>query len=202
MEPTPTPPFTQSSSSESENEDICDMLSAGGGVREDCFREQRKHLITVKMESLMEKKIDLLMGQPGVVGVCVCGANGLPLSAKGSLKPDVAPLASQLLAFCSQLEPTSSVSPEVSLVSDHGKVCSSIQFLYAKMSQVNVNLEFSGGCEFLVGNQKQHKISIPSTEDFVTVGDVVRYVNDVMLKEQAELHNGDLVTFISTLHGG
>ncbi|KAK5965666.1 Ubiquitin modifier 1 [Trichostrongylus colubriformis] len=102
------------------------------------------------------------------------------------------------------------------------------------MSKVNVNLEFSGGCEFLVGNQKRHEVSIPSDEDFVTVGEVLSYVKDVMLKdcdrrellidegkirpgvlvlvndcdwellgcEQAELHNGDLVTFISTLHGG
>ncbi|PIO59108.1 hypothetical protein TELCIR_19440 [Teladorsagia circumcincta] len=52
-----------------------------------------------------------------------------------------------------------------------------------KMSQVNVNLEFSGGCEFLVGNQKRHKVSLPTSEDFVTVGDVVSYVNDVMLKD-------------------
>ncbi|PIO65093.1 hypothetical protein TELCIR_13252 [Teladorsagia circumcincta] len=61
--------------------------------------------------------------------------------------PEVAPLASQLFAFCSQLEPTSSVSPEISLISDHGKV------------------------------------SLPTSEDFVTVGDVVSYVNDVMLKD-------------------
>ncbi|VDO42806.1 unnamed protein product [Haemonchus placei] len=150
------------------------------------------------MESLMEKKIDQLMGQPGMVGVCVSDANGLSLSSKGSLKPEVAPLASQLLTFCSQLEPSSSVPPVVSVTSDHGKV------------------------------------SIPCNEDFVTVGEVINYVNDIMLKdcnrrellicdgtirpgvlvlvndcdwellgcEKAQLHNNDLVTFISTLHGG
>ncbi|XGW18025.1 hypothetical protein V3C99_002546 [Haemonchus contortus] len=102
------------------------------------------------------------------------------------------------------------------------------------MSNVNLNLEFSGGCEFLVGNVKRHKVSIPCNEDFVTVGEVINYVNDVMLKdcnrrellicdgtirpgvlvlvndcdwellgcEKAQLHSNDLVTFISTLHGG
>nr|CDJ93190.1 unnamed protein product [Haemonchus contortus] len=74
------------------------------------------------MESLMEKKIEQLMGQPGMVGVCVSDANGLSLSSKGSLKPEVAPLASQLLTFCSQLEPSGSVPPVVSVTSDHGKV--------------------------------------------------------------------------------
>ncbi|KAK5971991.1 Ubiquitin modifier 1 [Trichostrongylus colubriformis] len=74
------------------------------------------------MESLMDKKIDQLMGQPGMAGVCVADANGLPLSARGSLKPDVAPLASQLLTFCSQLEPSSSVTPEIVLSGDHNKV--------------------------------------------------------------------------------
>ncbi|KAK6054895.1 hypothetical protein COOONC_07599 [Cooperia oncophora] len=74
------------------------------------------------MESLMEKEIDLLMGQTGVLGVCVSDASGLPLSAKGSLKPEVAPLASQLLTFCSQLEPSNSVSPTVCLTSEHSKI--------------------------------------------------------------------------------
>lgn len=102
------------------------------------------------------------------------------------------------------------------------------------MGGVDLNLEFSGGCEFLVGNQKQHKVSIPCNEDFVTVAEVICYVRDEMLKdcnrrelliegetirpgvlvlvnecdwellgcEKARLHPGDLVTFISTLHGG
>ncbi|XGW13410.1 hypothetical protein V3C99_000053 [Haemonchus contortus] len=74
------------------------------------------------MESLVEKKIDQLMAQPGIVGVCVSDANGLSLSSKGSLKPEVAPLASQLLTFCSQLEPSGSVPPVVCVTSDHGKV--------------------------------------------------------------------------------
>ncbi|WKX98617.1 hypothetical protein Q1695_013923 [Nippostrongylus brasiliensis] len=102
------------------------------------------------------------------------------------------------------------------------------------MGVVQLNLEFSGGCEFLVGNQKQHQISLPCDEDTINVAELLRYVRDVMLKdckrrelliegetvrpgvlvlvnecdwellgcEQAELHNNDLVTFISTLHGG
>ncbi|KJH47786.1 hypothetical protein DICVIV_06139 [Dictyocaulus viviparus] len=102
------------------------------------------------------------------------------------------------------------------------------------MNNVNLKLEFSGGCEFLVGNQKEHEVSIPSDEDFVTVSDVLGYVRDVLLQncdrhdlliegdtirpgvlvlvnecdwellgcEKCHLHNGDVVTFISTLHGG
>ncbi|CAJ0600085.1 unnamed protein product [Cylicocyclus nassatus] len=102
------------------------------------------------------------------------------------------------------------------------------------MGKVNLTLEFSGGCEFLVGNQKEHKVLVPCDEDTLTVLELIRYVKEVMLKdctrsdmlvdggtvtpgvlvlvnecdwellgcEKAELHNGDVVTFLSTLHGG
>ncbi|KAJ1347778.1 hypothetical protein KIN20_002934 [Parelaphostrongylus tenuis] len=102
------------------------------------------------------------------------------------------------------------------------------------MGEVSLVIEFSGGCEFLVGNKKEHQVSLPCDEDFVTVADVIRYVRDVMLQEsdrrdlliqgetirpgvlllvnecdwdlldceKCQLHNGDVVTFISTLHGG
>ncbi|KAK6741027.1 hypothetical protein RB195_009090 [Necator americanus] len=102
------------------------------------------------------------------------------------------------------------------------------------MSGVNLKLEFAGGSEFLVGNQKEHNVTVPCDNDSLTVSELIQYVNDVMLKdstrkelliegktvrpgvlvlinecdwellgcEKAELHNGDLVTFLSTLHGG
>ncbi|EYC18570.1 hypothetical protein Y032_0027g1591 [Ancylostoma ceylanicum] len=105
---------------------------------------------------------------------------------------------------------------------------------YIVMAGVHLNLEFSGGCEFLVGNQKEHKVTVPCDGDSVTVFELIRYVKEVMLKdcnrsdllveggtvrpgvlvlvnecdwellgcEKAELHNGDVVTFLSTLHGG
>ncbi|VDO94009.1 unnamed protein product [Heligmosomoides polygyrus] len=135
------------------------------------------------MESMMEKRIDHLMAQPGVVGVCVSDANGLPLSARGSLNTDVAPLASQLITLCSQIEPMNPVVPQITLTGDHGKVTlSKHEDLIMAMGGVDLNLEFSGGCEFLVGNQKQHKVSIPCNEDFVTVAEVICYVRDEMLK--------------------
>ncbi|KHJ90094.1 hypothetical protein OESDEN_10067 [Oesophagostomum dentatum] len=103
------------------------------------------------------------------------------------------------------------------------------------MGEVHLRLEFTGGSEFLVGNQKEHEVSVPCEGDTVTLFELMRYVKDVMLKvglsskryafengtvtpgvlvlinecdwqlldcEKTELHNGDVVTFLSTLHGG
>lgn len=36
---------------------------------------------------------------------------------------DVAPLASQLITLCSQIEPMNPVVPQITLTGDHGKVC-------------------------------------------------------------------------------
>ncbi|RCN29093.1 hypothetical protein ANCCAN_25154 [Ancylostoma caninum] len=52
------------------------------------------------------------------------------------------------------------------------------------MAGVHLNLEFSGGCEFLVGNQKEHKVTVPCDGDSVTVFELIRYVKEVMLKEK------------------
>ncbi|KAL6727609.1 hypothetical protein Aduo_009472 [Ancylostoma duodenale] len=82
------------------------------------------------MESKLEKKVDHLMTLPGVTGVCVADSNGLALSSRGSLKAEVAPVGSQLLTLCSQLEPSSPVPPQVTLLSDHGKVCTFHPFYY------------------------------------------------------------------------
>uniref|UniRef100_A0A0K0DKM3 Ubiquitin-related modifier 1 n=1 Tax=Angiostrongylus cantonensis TaxID=6313 RepID=A0A0K0DKM3_ANGCA len=133
------------------------------------------------------------MERPGTLGVCVSDASGLSLSTRGSLKSDVASLGSQLLTLCSQLEPSSGVIPEVYLLSDNCKyflfrsviVCPMDileQAFRATMAEVSLTIEFSGGCEFLVGNKKEHKVSFPCDEDFVTVADVIRHVKDVMLK--------------------
>ncbi|EYC18568.1 hypothetical protein Y032_0027g1591 [Ancylostoma ceylanicum] len=51
------------------------------------------------------------------------------------------------------------------------------------MAGVHLNLEFSGGCEFLVGNQKEHKVTVPCDGDSVTVFELIRYVKEVMLKD-------------------
>ncbi|CAJ0600092.1 unnamed protein product [Cylicocyclus nassatus] len=74
------------------------------------------------MESKLEKRVEEIMSMPGITGVCVADSNGLSLSAKGSLKAEVAPLGSQLLTLCSLMEPASALPPQVSLLSDHGKV--------------------------------------------------------------------------------
>ncbi|EPB76978.1 hypothetical protein ANCCEY_03946 [Ancylostoma ceylanicum] len=62
------------------------------------------------------------MTLPGITGVCVADSNGLALSSRGSLKADAAPVGSQLLTLCSQIEPSSPVPPQVTLLGDHGKV--------------------------------------------------------------------------------
>ncbi|EYC18567.1 hypothetical protein Y032_0027g1590 [Ancylostoma ceylanicum] len=74
------------------------------------------------MEAKLEKKVDHLMTLPGITGVCVADSNGLALSSRGSLKADAAPVGSQLLTLCSQIEPSSPVPPQVTLLGDHGKV--------------------------------------------------------------------------------
>ncbi|VDL84435.1 unnamed protein product [Nippostrongylus brasiliensis] len=79
------------------------------------------------MESLMETKIDHLMAHSGVVGVCVADANGLPMSARGTLNGEIAPMAAQLITLCSQLEPSNPTPPQVTLMAEHAKVTFSKQ---------------------------------------------------------------------------
>ncbi|CAJ0573506.1 unnamed protein product, partial [Mesorhabditis spiculigera] len=93
-------------------------------------------------------------------------------------------------------------------------------------------LEFSGGSEFLVGNQKVHQVSVPLESP--TVRGLIRWIKEHLItdrardtlfvsedsvrpgvlvlvnecdwelcgKDDAILKEGDVVTFISTLHGG
>ncbi|GMT04247.1 hypothetical protein PENTCL1PPCAC_26421, partial [Pristionchus entomophagus] len=101
-----------------------------------------------------------------------------------------------------------------------------------EMTETCLTLEFTGGSEFLVGNQKIHQVSICGEDltirsvliwlketllkncdriDLLLEGDAVRpgvlvLVNDtdweLLDEERTQLKNGDRVTFISTLHGG
>ncbi|CAJ0957793.1 unnamed protein product, partial [Mesorhabditis belari] len=96
----------------------------------------------------------------------------------------------------------------------------------------SLTLEFSGGSEFLVGNQKEHKVSLPidqptvsqliqwikkeiltdhNRDDLFVMDDSVRpgvlvLVNEcdweLLERNETILKDGDVVTFISTLHGG
>lgn len=96
---------------------------------------------------------------------------------------------------------------------------------------MKITLEFSGGLELLFSKQKSHVVDIQSTEG-LRVADVVVWARDNILTERpelfmkgssvrpgilvlvndcdwelcgtlsAELQEGDVVTFISTLHGG
>uniref|UniRef100_A0A1I7WJ44 Ubiquitin-related modifier 1 homolog n=1 Tax=Heterorhabditis bacteriophora TaxID=37862 RepID=A0A1I7WJ44_HETBA len=99
---------------------------------------------------------------------------------------------------------------------------------------ISVTIEFSGGSEFLVGNQKEHSVQVPLVEGKLTVTNLLEWIRDVLLKDcdrpellldgntvrpgvlvlinecdwelmdKAETHlkGGDVITFISTLHGG
>jgi len=97
---------------------------------------------------------------------------------------------------------------------------------------LNITLEFSGGAELLFGNQKRIKVSLEKQEqewslrslimyitenllqerkaDFIS-GDTIRpgilvFINDedweLHYKEDYEIEQNDVITFISTLHGG
>lgn len=100
------------------------------------------------------------------------------------------------------------------------------------MSQLPITIEFSGGAELLFGNQKKHEISLPVRETEWSIGDLLPWMRDNMLKERPELflQDGsvrpgilvlvndadwelmdtvkyiirpkDKIVFISTLHGG
>eukprot|EP00191_Tetraselmis_sp_GSL018_P017285 CAMPEP_0177584332 /NCGR_PEP_ID=MMETSP0419_2-20121207/3837_1 /TAXON_ID=582737 /ORGANISM="Tetraselmis sp., Strain GSL018" /LENGTH=96 /DNA_ID=CAMNT_0019073859 /DNA_START=119 /DNA_END=405 /DNA_ORIENTATION=- len=96
---------------------------------------------------------------------------------------------------------------------------------------MHLKLEFSGGMELLFGNQKAIDADIPEQQG-LTVGKLLVWVRDNLLTErpelfmkddtvrpgvlvlindtdweitgqlETELHDGDNVVFISTLHGG
>ncbi|VEN64802.1 unnamed protein product [Callosobruchus maculatus] len=100
------------------------------------------------------------------------------------------------------------------------------------MAVLQIGLEFGGGAEILVGNQKVHEISLLITDKLWTIGGLLHWIKDNILKERPELflQNGsvrpgilvlvndadwelmdtvnyelkpnDRIVFISTLHGG
>eukprot|EP00045_Choanoeca_perplexa_P016842 m.232390 g.232390 ORF g.232390 m.232390 type:complete len:175 (-) comp17373_c0_seq13:1959-2483(-) len=108
-----------------------------------------------------------------------------------------------------------------------GLVCSSP----CKMP-LNIKLEFSGGAELLVGNVREHNLSLADQDEPWTIRQLLPYIRDNLLKERpelfmdqetvrpgilvlindtdwdlldeldAKLSEGDTVVFISTLHGG
>ncbi|KAE9420059.1 hypothetical protein Angca_005702 [Angiostrongylus cantonensis] len=150
------------------------------------------------MELSMENKIDHLMERPGTLGVCVSDASGLSLSTRGSLKSDVASLGSQLLTLCSQLEPSSGVIPEVYLLSDNCKVSFPCDEDFVTVADV-------------IRHVKDVMLKDSDRQDLLIEGETIRpgvlvLVNEcdweLLDCEKCQLHNGDLVTFISTLHGG
>lgn len=96
---------------------------------------------------------------------------------------------------------------------------------------MKVVIEFSGGAELLFGRVKQHNADLPDSRKW-TVGDLLFWIKDNLLKERPELfiqgktvrpgilvlindadwelmgeldyeiQDGDRIVFISTLHGG
>ena len=97
---------------------------------------------------------------------------------------------------------------------------------------LNITLEFSGGAELLFDNQKRIKVSLEKQEEKWTIRSLIMYINDNLIqerkadfmsgetvrpgilvlindedwelhyKEDYELEEKDVITFISTLHGG
>ena len=100
------------------------------------------------------------------------------------------------------------------------------------MMDMNITVEFSGGAELLFGNVKRHNLSLPAKDGPWTLGLLIHWVRQNLLKERPELfmqgetvrpgilvlvndtdwellgqlnykiEAGDSVVFISTLHGG
>ena len=96
---------------------------------------------------------------------------------------------------------------------------------------MNVTAEFSGGAELLFDKVKEHQVQLDATKEW-TVKDFIFWIKDNLLKERPELFiqgqsvrpgilvlinncdwelmgeleyvikDRDIVTFISTLHGG
>ena len=52
---------------------------------------------------------------------------------------------------------------------------------------MNVVLEFSGGAELLVGKVRQHKITLPDNNQKWTIGKLLAWIKDNLLKERSEL---------------
>lgn len=52
---------------------------------------------------------------------------------------------------------------------------------------MNVVLEFSGGAELLVGKVRQHKITLPDNNQKWTIGKLLAWIKDNLLKERPEL---------------
>ncbi|XP_052673661.1 ubiquitin-related modifier 1-like [Crassostrea angulata] len=100
------------------------------------------------------------------------------------------------------------------------------------MMKTPITLEFSGGAELLFDKVKKHNIELPASEKKWTIGNLLLYIKDNLLKERPELfmqgetvrpgilvlvndadwelmgeldyeiQPNDRIVFISTLHGG
>lgn len=97
---------------------------------------------------------------------------------------------------------------------------------------LEVKVEFAGGAELMFGNVKKHTLKLPAQQNPWTVRDLIGWIKANLLKERPELfvqgetvrpgilvlindtdwellgeleyrvQNGDVIVFISTLHGG
>ena len=97
---------------------------------------------------------------------------------------------------------------------------------------LDITLEFAGGAELLFGHLKKHKVSLPHQEENWTLRMLIQWILHHLLQERPELFvqgesvrpgilvlvndtdwellgqldyeivQGDVVVFISTLHGG
>jgi len=52
---------------------------------------------------------------------------------------------------------------------------------------MNVVLEFSGGAELLFGKVRQHQVSLPNTNPTWSVGQLLFWIKENLLKERPEL---------------
>lgn len=52
---------------------------------------------------------------------------------------------------------------------------------------MNVVLEFSGGAELLFGKIRQHQVSLPTADQAWTVGRLLAWIKDNILRERPEL---------------
>jgi len=60
------------------------------------------------------------------------------------------------------------------------------------MAAMSIKLEFSGGAELLVNNQKKHDINLPNTTDKpLTLQDLLYWIRDNLIQERADLFMKD-----------
>ncbi|CAH1985790.1 unnamed protein product [Acanthoscelides obtectus] len=60
-------------------------------------------------------------------------------------------------------------------------------YFLISMADLKIALEFGGGAEVLVGNQKVHEVAFPSKNKVWTIGDLLYWIKDNILKERPEL---------------